>query len=89
MYGNVVERCLDWYTTNVFVSVDCVSTNPPGPAYADPNASGGTQYNRVSRGGSAASGAGEIRSAYRMPHWITTTKFSGFRVVALNVKLEE
>ena len=89
MYGNVVERCLDWYTTNVFVSVDHVSTNPQGPAYADPNASGGTQYNRVSRGGSAASGAAEIRSAYRMPHWITTKKVSGFRVIALNVKLEE
>lgn len=90
MYGNVVERCLDWYTTNVFVSDDHVSTNPPGPAYADPNVSGGTQYYRVSRGGSVASGASEIRSAYRMPHWInSSTRFSGFRVVALNVKLEE
>ena len=89
MYGNVVERCLDWYTTNVFVSAENVATNPTGPGAADTNASGGTQYNRVSRGGSVASGASEIRSAYRMPHWITTTKFSGFRVVALNVKLEE
>ena len=90
MYGNVVERCLDWYTTNVVVAVDNIATNPPGAAESDRNAKGGVTYNRVSRGGSIVSGANELRSAYRMSHGINSnTRFSGFRVVALNVKLEE
>ena len=89
MYGNVGEWCLDHWTTNLCSLAGNIATNPPGPAFADKGAAGNTQYNRVLRGGNVSSAADVFRSAARRPQWITTTPFTGFRVVALNVKLEE
>ena len=87
--GNVGEWCLDHWTTNLCSLAGNIATNPPGPAFADKGATGNTQYNRVLRGGNVSSAADVFRSAARRPQWITTTPFTGFRVVALNVKLEE
>ena len=89
MYGNVNEWCLDNYTTNVFTSAEHVDVNPPGPTVCDPTATGGVQWNRVVRGGSCNSQAGDLRSARRQPINISGKKYYGFRVVCPFVSLAE
>ncbi len=56
MLGNVFEYCSDWYAPDAYRQTDSHVTNPKGPEH-------GTE--RVIRGGSFESKAGELRSAAR------------------------
>ena len=56
MLGNAAEYCSDWYAKNAYEKITDGAVNPKGPASGE---------ERVIRGGSFRSPAGEVRSAAR------------------------